>query len=268
MSFSFLRQALRRLLLLPGVRQVFQTDDEVAWSAHNRKTLKEKEILRRLYLSYYGRHVAHLAKVPGRTLEVGSGGGFFKEVCPEALTSEVLRVGQVELVLDAERLPFVDGSLANIVFIGVLHHLREPFRFFEEAQRALTPGGRIIFTEPHVSWLSYFVYKYLHHEPCEFSGIVEKGGPLLCGNLAVASVLFGRRRAEFESRFPGLRLRVVTYHDIFLYLLSGGVNYRSFVPGVLFSPLRAVEGVLSPVAKYLSMFMTVVIEKKRTKDEG
>jgi len=55
----------------------------------------------------------------------------------------------------------------------------------------------------------------------------------------------------------------VTYHDIFLYLLSGGVNYRSFAPGFLFSPLRLVEWVLSPVARYLAMFMTVVIEKQR-----
>ncbi len=255
--------AWRRLLLLPDVRQTFQSDDEVAWSAQNRKALREKGMLRRLYLSYYGRHLAHLARVPGRTLEVGSGGGFFKEVCPEALTSDVLRVRQVELVLDAERLPFADGSLANIVFMGVLHHLGEPFGFFEEAQRALAPGGRIVFTEPHVSYFSYFVYKFLHHEPCEFSGVVEKGRPLRCANLAVASVLFGRRRAEFERRFPGLRLRVVTHHDLFVYLLSGGVNYRSFAPGFLFSPLRLVEWVLSPVARYLAMFMTVVIEKQR-----
>jgi SAM-dependent methyltransferase len=258
----FSREAWRHLLLLPGVRQVFQSDDEVAWSTQHRRTLKEKTILRRLYLSYYERHVAHLARVPGRTLEVGSGGGFFKEVCPEALTSEVLRVGEVELVLDAERLPFSEGSLANIVFMDVLHHLQEPFHFFEEAQRALAPGGRIVFTEPYVSWLSYFVYKYLHHEPCEFSGAVEKGGPLRCANLAVPSVLFGRRRAEFERRFPGLWFRSVTYHDIFLYLLAGGVNYRSLVPEVLFSPLRVVERGLFPVAKYLSMFMTVVIEKR------
>lgn len=262
MSIRLRCGAWRHLFLFPGVRQAFQSDDEVAWTEKHRKAIKEKGTLRRLYLSYYGRHAAHLSNAPGRTLEVGSGGGFFKEVCPEVLTSDVLRVGQVELVLDAGRLPFSDGSLANIVFMGVLHHLREPFRFFEEAHRTLAPGGRIVFTEPHVSCLSYFVYKYLHHEPCEFSGVVEKGGPLRCANLAVPSILFGRRRAEFERRFPGLRLRAVVYHDIFLYLLSGGVNYRNFAPDALFLPLRVIERVLSPVAKYLSMFMTVVIEKR------
>lgn len=247
MSVRLHRRAWRRLFLLPGVREVFQSDDEVAWTAQNRKALREKGLLRRLYLSYYGRHAALLSGAPGRTLEVGSGGGFFKEVCPEALTSDVLKVGQVELVVDAGRLPFRDGRLANIVFMGVLHHLREPFRFFEEAERALAPGGRIVFTEPYVSRLSYFVYKYLHHEACEFSGGVEPCGPLQCGNLAVPSVLFGGRRAEFERRFPGLRLRGVTYHDIFLYFLSGGGELPQPCAGhPVFPAAAGREGLIPP----------------------
>ncbi len=75
MSMHLSFRSWRRLLLLPDVQPIFQSDDEVAWSAQNRKALREKGMLRRLYLSYYGRHLAHLARVPGRTLEVGSGGG-------------------------------------------------------------------------------------------------------------------------------------------------------------------------------------------------
>ncbi len=240
----------------------------MAWTVQNRWALNHKGILRKLYTGYYDRLVGHLSKVPGATLEIGSGGGFFKKFCPEAITSDVLNIGEVGLILDGERLPFSNGSLANIAFIGVLHHLEAPYRLFEEARRTLAPGGRMVFTEPYVSYLSYPIYKYLHHESFSCSGSIRKSKgenrPLGSADLIFPTVLFRERRGEFERRFPDFRVLVVQYHDIFLYLLAGGTNYRSFLPKALFPPLRAVERLLSPAAEYLAMFMTLVIEKRET----
>jgi hypothetical protein len=70
-------------------------------------------------------------------LEHGSGPGFFKELAPSAITSEILRCGNVDLMADAQRLPFPDASPRAIDMANVLHHIPDLRRFLAECIPAI-----------------------------------------------------------------------------------------------------------------------------------
>ena len=96
---------------------------------------------------------------PGPTLEVGGGSGNFKLFAPDTVSSDILPAPWLDLVCDAQRLPFADASFANIVMVDVLHHIGSPLRFLKEAARVLRPGGRLIFCEPAITPLSGLFYR-------------------------------------------------------------------------------------------------------------
>ena len=80
---------------------------------------EKKPILRLLYTEWYREIVLWLG--PGRTLEVGGGTGNLKEFAPSVVGTDIVKLPWVDAVVDAQQLPFVSGSLANIVlFAGTL----------------------------------------------------------------------------------------------------------------------------------------------------
>lgn len=108
-----------------------------------REIWDRKPVLREIYGDIYRRMVA--ATVPGPILEIGGGSGNFKAFAPHAICSDILPARWLDLVCDAQRMPFGDASFANIVMVDVLHHIEGPQRFFEEVQRVLQPQGRLVF---------------------------------------------------------------------------------------------------------------------------
>jgi ubiquinone/menaquinone biosynthesis C-methylase UbiE len=101
----------------------------------------------------------------GRSLEIGAGTGYFslnmlragligEAVCSDispgmlaALQANARRLGvDVKTVrVDAERLPFPDGSFDLVLGHAVLHHIPHLARAFDEFARVLTPGGTLVF---------------------------------------------------------------------------------------------------------------------------
>lgn len=100
----------------------------------------------------------------GRTLEVGSGTGFFllnlaqagivgEPVCTDISPGMVAtciengrRLGmEVDgRVADAESLPFADESFDLVIGHAVVHHLPDVAQSFKEMLRVLRPGGRLV----------------------------------------------------------------------------------------------------------------------------
>ena len=70
------------------------------------------------------------------------------------VTTDVEPTPWADHVVDAERLPYGDGSLANLVLIDVFHHLADPAGFLDEASRTLAPGGRVVILDPYCSPVS------------------------------------------------------------------------------------------------------------------
>lgn len=62
------------------------------------------------------------------------------------------------LLVDAQRLPFEDGSFDGVLMVAMLHHLPDPLSALREARRVLKPGGVIVLgTEPN-TWQHAFLF--------------------------------------------------------------------------------------------------------------
>jgi len=228
--------------------------DDPHTTALRRQIVRGKPFLRRIYQEWYAalaESIPRAADVPGRVLELGSGAGFFNEVVPETITSDIMLTPGARVVLDGLRLPVPDASLRAIVMTNVFHHLPDARRFLTEAARAVTAGGVVAMVEPWISPWSRIVYRKLHHEPClpeapDWS--FPATGPLSSANEAQAWIVFHRDADVFGREFPQWRIEHVRPMMPLRYLLSGGVSMRALVPSFSFPLLRAAENAVGPRA--------------------
>ena len=199
----------------------------------------------------------------GKHLEIGSGGGFLKEVFPEVITSDILALPNVDMVFSAEVMPFKENELASIVMLNVFHHIPKPYLFLQEAQRTLVKGGKIIMTEPANSALGRFIYKRFHHEPFEENGPreIKAGNPLSNSNQALPHIYFERDLELFTKEFPLLKINSIKYHSPFSYIISGGVSRSAMLPYFMYNFVKVMEWLFSPLSKQLGLFCTIEVEK-------
>lgn len=229
-----------------------------------RRILREKSFLRRIYEEWYRTILTELPSGAERILEVGTGAGFLSEHLPELITSEIFLIPGLNLVLDCCSLPFARGSLRGIVMTDVLHHIPDLPRFFHEAARCVRTGGAIVMIEPWNSTWSRWVYTRLHHEP--YHPEAERwefpsAGPLSGANGALPWIVFERDRARFTAEHPQWRIVSIRRMMPFRYLLSGGVTYRSLMPGWTFPAWRLLEAALQPFSHQLAMFAQIVLQR-------
>lgn len=255
-------QIVRSWLALP-VTHGFCLDDPGGVELR-RQVILTKPFLRRIYTEWYAEIVACIPSGTGEVLELGSGPGFFKELLPSALTSEILCCGGIDLVTDGQRLPFPDASLRAIGMTNVLHHIPHLRRFFAEATRCLRPGGVVAMLEPWVSTWSKLAYS-LHHEQFlqdapEWSS--PPGGPLSGANDALPWIGFSRDRCRFQAEFPRLSIRRIKPWMPFRYLLSGGVSMRSLTPAWSYGIWSGLEKMLAPWMDHLGMFALICLERQ------
>lgn len=227
--------------------------------------IRSKPFLRKIYLENYLFFKQAVADVPrGTVLELGSGGGFLKRVIPSAITSDVIKVSGVDIYLSALKLPFHSNSLNAILMMNVFHHLQDTNEFLTSAQRCLVPGGKIVMIEPANTPWSRFIYKTFHHElfdPDQVEWRLPIGGPMSQANGALPWIVLCRDRHLFESRYPYLKIQSLQFTCPFLYLISGGVSRRQFVPSFTYPLFKSLDFLLTPFHSLLGMFMTVVIVK-------
>jgi SAM-dependent methyltransferase len=209
---------------------------------------------------------------PGRILEVGSGSGNFLDMRGlkerSVIRTDISRAPWLDVICDAQRLPFAAASFDNIVMVDVLHHIQWPVLFFAEAARVLRLGGRIICIEPAITAGSYLFFHFFHPEP-----VVTSADPLAEGaidverhpfesNQAIPSLLVGRNRRRFEERFPCLRIAGVQRFDFIAYPLSGGFRAWSAIPESMLALVqsfeRRIERILGPLAAFR---LLIVFEK-------
>jgi SAM-dependent methyltransferase len=250
-------------LSLPERRGISDLDDRAATVLHA-GIIRRKSLLRRLYIDFYDQFRRAAGEVRGSKLvELGSGGGFIKEVIPNVTTSDVIDAPGVDLCFSAMDMPFDDASVDAFLMIDVLHHLPDARAFFAEATRCLRAGGKVVMIEPANTPWSRFIYGNFHHEAFEPDAgwSFPSTGRLSGANGALPWIIFCRDRARFEDRFPLLRINRVRPHTPFRYLVSGGLRLRQLLPGFAYPLIKALEAALSPLREQLGMFMTVELER-------
>ncbi len=240
--------------------------DDPQTTVHHGEIIRSKPFLEKLYIEWYGFLLNRTKDLPkdGKILELGSGGGFLKELLPEVITSDVMELPGNDMTFSAEEMPFEDNSLSAIFMIDVLHHIPNCKKFFAEAERTLKKGGMIIMSEPANSTWSRYFYQNHHHEPFKpdaESWEIPYSGPLSGANGAIPWIVFERDIDTFHKLFPQLKLETVKYHTPLRYLLSGGMSYRSLVPGWAFGAVSVMEKLLTPIYSQIAMFQLIEVKK-------
>ena len=239
--------------------------DKAESTVLHRNIIKKKVFLHKLYLEYYEIFKENTKDIPdGFKIEIGSGGGFLKEVINDVITSDVLELPGVDKTFFAEKIPYPDKSIAAFFLLNTLHHLKEPDKFFSEVNRCLKPGAKIIMIEPTNTPFSRLFFKYIHHEQFDEKKdewIVSGTGRLADANIAMPWIIFSRDREKFLRKYPDLEILQINKHTPFRMFLSGGLSYRQFVPSSSFKFFTNIEKMLSPLHNILGSFMTIVIKK-------
>ena len=236
---------LRRLLAHPLTASL--PLDDPATTELRKKIILSKPLLKSIYDEWYELLARNLPPGEGQILELGSGAGYCAQFIPRLITSEAIPCSEVQMVADAQRLPFADRSLRAILMTNVLHHIPDVRRFFAEASRCLRPGGKILMIEPWLTSWSRFIYKRLHEEaflPDAADWPFTSTGPLSSANTALPWIVFARDRAKFECEFPEFSIEKLQLMLPFRYLVSGGVSLRSLMPGFTHFAWKALERML------------------------
>lgn len=235
--------------------------------AEMRAAWETKAGLRKLYGDYYARMIAALR--PGALLEIGGGFGNLKRFAPHTVSMDILAAPELDLLGDAQALPFSDGSFDSIAMVDVLHHIERPTAFFREAVRVLRPGGRVALLEPGITPLSWLFFHYLHPEPV-FMGADPLAEPSPAedrdpfdANQAIPTLLFGRHADRFRAAFPELAIVECRRLSLLAYPLTGGYRPWSLIPASLVRPLLAVERAALPLLGPLMAFRLLVVLERR-----
>jgi SAM-dependent methyltransferase len=253
-------------LKLPETRQIEDLDDIRTTILHG-EILQNKGFLEKLYLDFYRilkNSINTDVKNRIKIIELGSGGGFIKNVIPGTITSDVLQIPSVDLVFSAEQMPFEDQSVDSFVMIDVLHHLCDVESFFREVVRCLKPGGVVSMIEPANTIWGRFIYQHFH--PATFDPKAEwkfeSKGPLSTANGALPWIVFHRDNNIFTKKFPELEIIKTRFHTPLRYLISGGFTLRQLAPTWSYTIVKWLEFLLWPFNRWIGPFETIIVEKR------
>jgi len=265
-----LKKNLKSLLAHPLTRGLDIDSPEM--TIIRSKIIQQKTFLKCFYEKCY-LQIAKLVptSITGPVLEIGSGAGFLKEYIAGLLTSEILHIPNVDVICDAQRLPFKPSSLRAIVMVDVFHHIPNVKSFISTAASCVKPAGTVVMIEPWNTRWSQFVYQYLHHEPFDQYASewnLASTGPLSQANSALPWIIFERDREVLGELFPEWQLKAVNLHSPVSYLLSGGISYRVSLPAFFFKICNSFENLLKPWFGYWAMFATIVMISRAKADHS
>ncbi len=252
---------IKKVLALNHTSDKFDLDDPNTTLVH-REVILSKPFLKKIYLRWYADLMSRVKNLPiNKIIEIGSGGGFIKDIYPEVITSDIMPLKVCDMTFAAENMPFEDNSIGAIVMVNVFHHIPDCKLFLNEAMRVLPGGGKIVMVEPYNCLWSRFINGNFHHEPFDVTANweFESHGPLSSSNQALPFIVFERDYAKFHSLYPDLQITNIRYHSPLSYLLSGGVSMKSLVPNFMFGFLMYIEKQVS--SRRFNMFATIEIKK-------
>jgi len=228
---------------------------------------KNKPVLREVYSNYFKK--IQDSCVNGITLEIGGGSGNLKDYLNNIISIDIQHASWIDVVGDAQFLPFRNDSVDNIVLLDVLHHIQFPKLFFKEASRVLKSRGRIILLEPGITPVSQFFYSYFHHEPVDMNtdplleGKIKNSRDPYDSNQAIPTLLFGKYKSKFEKIFPNFKFVEKKFFGLLAYPLSGGFKKWSLITKNMVPLILKFEYKLIPLfGKFMGFRLLVVIEKK------
>jgi SAM-dependent methyltransferase len=230
--------------------------------------IRKNTLLEEIYKDIYSRIVAEIPadKYP-RLLELGSGGGFFRDFAPHCITSECVDVPGIDRVVDACRIGdcFAADTLDAVAGFNVFHHLPHSAGLLSGVSHVLRRGGRLCLVEPWFTPFGQWFYRAIHHEPSvidadDWSIVGE--GRLNGANSRLPTSVFRDSSARFAREFPEL---AIIKHEPFhkwLYLASGGLRLNTRVPRAVAKRLVALDRRIHFGNRFAGLFALIVVERR------
>ena len=230
--------------------------------------IRKNALLEEIYNDVYSRIAAEIpAHAYPRLLELGSGGGFFREFAPHAITSECVDVPGIDRTVDACRIQesFADGALDAVAGFNVFHHLPNAAGLLSGASRVLRKGGRLCLVEPWFTPLGQWFYRAIHHESSILDaddwGIVGEGR-LEGANSRLPTSVFRDSSERFAREFPELEIVKLEPFHKWLYLASGGLRLNTRVPRALARGLVTLDRRIHLGNRMTGLFALIVVERR------
>jgi SAM-dependent methyltransferase len=206
-------------------------------------------------------------------LEIGSGTSPLKYFFSNVMTSDVLNLNYLDYHFNAHEIHLYekikDKSLDIITITNVLHHLKNPIGFLINAEKKLKSGGKIIITEPYFSFISSFIYKYIHPETVDFKikepVLSEVKGPLHSSNIALPYLIFFVKSNWNKDlkKYYNYSLAGIKYYTSISYFVTGGISRKFPIPLFLFKLILKIDIFFSKlIPKFFASFFNIVLIKR------
>lgn len=186
--------------------------DSAERTVYHQRLILRKPFLKKLYTEWYSEFIKSVPSLPeGKLVELGSGGGFLKTLCPSIICSDILPLPGNDITFSALEMPFSENEISGIFMIDAFHHIPDSDKFLHEVSRVLKKDGQMIMIEPANSMWGRFIYKNFHHEPFITSGDwhIPDIGPLSGANDALPWIVFERDIKKFNTLFLPLKWLVL-----------------------------------------------------------
>lgn len=213
-----------------------------------RQNILKNPSLRLYYEDIYSRIKRNLD--PNLTvLELGSGTGIsrvfmpnFDLVCTDFL--DFIDFGVIANI-NMNETPFDDLSFDQILLVDSLHHSSHPNLTLTECLRLLRPNGKIVIVEPFVSYFSFMIYRWFHHEDTSWSAgldqLAKTDGAAHLGNQGISKA-FIKHYSKYENQnlnhpVEGEQFRFTIDVEYFNFL-------SFFATGGSFKPISTPRGLI------------------------
>ena len=171
-------------------------------------------------------------------IEVGSGAGFSKDFIKNK-NFKLTDLGNDEHLdyknIDAQNTGFKNNDLDFVIASNMIHHIPYPIKFFQETNRILKKGGKLIIQEAYCSLILQLVIILMKHEGFDFTvnpwnkdKPVTEENNVWMGNVAVTNLIFDNPEI-FEKEIGNLyKIEHEKICECFIFLNSGGVHSTTF----------------------------------------
>ena len=186
--------------------------------------------------------------------------------------SDVIDNPWVDRKEDALNLSYADETLDVIIANNMIHHLAQQLKLFQEANRVLKKGGRLLIQDVNCSLMMQRLLRFMHIEDFDFDvdvfdvkrSCINQQNPW-DGNDAIPNLLF-EDVSEFLKHVSCFNILEQKYSEFLVYIVSGGINGKTFIiplPYIVLKVLDSIDNILvSKLHKVFALQIRVVLEKK------
>ena len=212
------------------------------------KSIADTKIARELYYSSKSKNVKFLLNErfswmndfiqdEDTGIEVGSGAGFSKDFIKNK-NFKLTDIGEDDHLdfknIDAQSTGFNSESFDYVIASNMIHHIPFPIKFFEEMNRIIKKGGKLIIFESYCSLVFQLATIIMKHEGFDFTlDVWDEKNPksdeknAWHGNIAVPHLIFDDKEKFEKNLGKYFKIEYEKLTECFIFLNSGGVTSKT-----------------------------------------